>query len=64
MFNGVAVPLKTGPSQKAISSNIRTDIYSHVMILAIAGLVLHACVIARPIDVALAEPPDNHKGWE
>lgn len=57
------MPLKSGSSQKVISSNIRTDIYSHVLILAIAGLVLHACVIARPIDVALAgQPPQRFTG--
>jgi hypothetical protein len=57
------MPLKTGSSPKAISSNIRTDIYSHVLILAIAGLILCACVIARPVDVALAgQPPTRLTG--
>jgi hypothetical protein len=57
------MPLKTGSSQKTSSSNIRTDIYSHVLILVIAGLVLCACVITRPVDVALAgQPPARLAG--
>jgi len=51
------MPLKPGFSQKTISANIRTEMAAgKPRRQAIAGLVLHACVIARPIDVALAEP--------